>query len=256
MLDNFYQLPVLALGVAAFAVLFAAAYAGFLAGRTSTDSEGKELNRGAVAGIVGVVALLLAFTLGTALSRYQDRRAAVVIESNAVMTAFLRADLLPPEERQDFREMIRAYAATRDMSHVTDIEEAVAASLAAQENLWPQAVALTEGRLTGAERTFVLSSINDVLDNHLTRAAAASQRIPIAVLVLSVGLAASAVFLSAYNERSRRFPATTFIVQSFGLAAVVMLILDFDNTTGGLIRIDGWIMSSTVAEMDRILGGG
>lgn len=66
------------------------------------------------------------------------------------------------------------------------------------------------------------------------------------------GFAASAVFLSAYNEKSRRFPATTFLIQSFGLAAVVMLILDFDNVNKGLILIDAWIMTSTVAEMDRI----
>ena len=255
MLENFYQLPVLTLGAVAFVVLSAAAFGGFLAGRTAAANEEKELNRGAVAGIVGVVALLLAFTLGSALSRYQERRAAVVTEANAVMTAFLRADLLPSPERQEFREMIRAYAVTRDMSGVSDLEAAVAASLAAQEDLWPQAVALTEGRLASAERTFLLSSVNEVLDDHLNRVAAASQRVPIAVLVLAVGLAASAVFLSAYTERSRRFPATTFLVQSFGLAAVVMLILDFDDTAGGLIRIDGWIMSSTVAEMDRILAG-
>lgn len=253
MLDNFYQLPVLGFGAATFVVLFASAYIGFLAGRSSTESDGKELNRGAVAGIVGVVALLLAFTLGTALSRFQDRREAVVVEANAIMTAFLRADLLPQEGRQELRDRLRAYAATRDVSNVADLEAAVAASLAAQEDLWPQAIALTEGRLTGAERTFLLSAINEVLDDHLYRAAAASLRTPIAVLLLAVGLAASAVFLSAYNEKSRRFPAITFIVQSFGLAAVVMLILDFDNANGGLVRIDRWIIGSTVAEMDRIL---
>lgn len=256
MLDHFYQLPILLLGCVTFAVLFAAAYAGFFAGRTSKDDEGKELNRGAVAGIVGVVGLLLAFTLGTALSRYHERRAAVVVEANAVMTAFLRADLLPTEERQDLREIIRAYAATRDVTRVTNLEAAVAASLAAQAQLWPHAVALTDGRLTGAERAFFLSSVNEVLDDHLIRVAAATQRVPLAVLVIAVGLAAAAVFLSAYNEKSRHFPATTFLFQAFALAAVVTLILDFDNTAGGLIRIDSWIMTSTIEEMDRILAGG
>jgi hypothetical protein len=256
MLENFYQLPVMALGAITFAVLFASAYGGFLTGRLSTVNDGKELNRGAVAGIVGVVALLLAFTLGYALDRYQERRQAVVIEANAVMTAFLRADLLPSEERLEFQRTIRAYAATRDMTRVTDIETAVAATLAAQEKLWPQAITLSEGRLAGPERTFLLAAVNEVLDDHLVRAAAASQRIPIAVLVIAVGLAGSAVFLSAFNERSRRFPALTFLVQAFGFSAVVVLILDFDNTADGLIRIDGWIMQSAVVEMDRILDGG
>jgi hypothetical protein len=256
MLQNLYQLPLFGLGLAAFLVLFSASYVGFLAGQRSTTSDSKELNRGAVAGIVGVVALLLAFTLGYSLTRFEDRRGALVVEANAVMTAFLRADLLPEPERSELRKALRAYAATRDFSRTTDIDAAVAASVAAQEVLWPLSMELTEGRIEGAERTFLLAAINEVLDDHLYRAAAATQRLPLAVLVLATGLAAAAVFLSAFNERTARFPATTFLIQSLGVAALVTLILDFDNSAEGLIRTDTWILSSTVVDMDRIMGGG
>jgi hypothetical protein len=202
------------------------------------------------------VALLLAFTLGYSLSRFEDRRSAVVLEANAIMTAFLRADLLPQAERQTLREAIRAYAASRDFTGATDVDAAIAASVAKQEKLWPLSISLTDGRLAGAERTLLLSSVNEVLDDHLIRAAAATQRLPLPVLGLAVGLAAVAVFLSAFNEKARRFPVTTFLLQSIGIAAVVALILDFDNTSEGLIRVDSWIMSSTVADMDRLLAGG
>ena len=253
MLDNLYQVPVLLLGLGAFVMLFAAAYTGFVLGQRKSGDETRELSRSAVAGVVGVVALLLAFTLGFALSRFQDRRASVVDEANAVMTAFLRADLLPAAERQELRATIRAYAATRDVSGTTDIAASVAASMEAQALLWPRAIALSEGRITGAERTLLLSAVNDVLDDHLERLAAATERVPLPVLGLAVLLAASAVFLSAYNEHSRKFPAPTFFMQGIGLAAVVMLILDFDNVSDGLIRIDNWIMASTVEDMDRII---
>ena len=253
MLDSLYQVPVLLLGLGTFVLLFAAAYVGFAFGQRGPDDETRELSRSAVAGVVGVVALLLAFTLGFALSRFQDRRAAVVDEANAVMTAFLRADLLPAAERQELRALIRAYAATRDVSGSTDIAASVAASIEAQAVLWPKAIALSEGRITGAERTLLLSAVNDVLDDHLERLAAATERVPLPVLGLAVLLAASAVFLSAYNEHSRKFPAPTFLMQAIGLAAVVMLILDFDNAADGLIRIDTWILASTVEDMDRII---
>jgi hypothetical protein len=256
MLDQFYQLPIAGIGVGTFVLILAAAIAGHFIGRRATAGESKELNRNAVAGIVGVVALLLAFTLGFALSRFQDRRDAIVDESNAVMTAFLRADLLPASERRELQQAIRDYTATRQFSNVADIASAVTASLAQQETLWPTAVALTEGRLTGPERTFLLASINDVLDVHLLRAAARAERVPLPVLGLAVLLSAAAVFLSSYNERSRRFPIVSFLIQAFGVAALVTLILDFDDTSTGFIRMDSWIMASTVEEMDRLLAGG
>ncbi|MCU0972104.1 MAG: hypothetical protein MUF57_10090, partial [Gammaproteobacteria bacterium] len=70
--------------------------------------------------------------------------------------------------------------------------------------------------------------------------------------------AAAALFLSAFSETAARFPAPAFIVQALSIAAVVTLILDFDNAGGGMIRTDDWILSSTLAEMDRLLleGGG
>ncbi len=256
MLDKFYQLPIATIGVVTFVLLLAAAIAGHVAGRRATPGESKELNRNAVAGIVGVVALLLAFTLGFALSRFQDRRDAIVDEANAVMTAFLRADLLPAAERRELQQVIRDYTATRRFSNVADVVGAVTESLAQQQKLWPTAVALTEGRLTGPERTFLLASVNDVLDVHLLRAAARAERVPLPVLGLAVLLSAAAVFLSSYNERSKRFPIVSFFIQAFGVAALVTLILDFDDTSTGMIHMDGWIMASTVEDMDRLLAGG
>jgi hypothetical protein len=255
MLEKLYQLPVAGIGVATFAVLLAAAATGHLAGRRYPALEGKELSRNAVAGIVGVVALLLAFTLGFALARFQDRRDAIVDEANAVMTAFLRADLLPAAERRQMQDAIRAYTATRDFTRTTDIAEAVDRSLAAQDALWPLAVTLSEGRLQGPERTFFLGAVNEVLDDHLLRAAARTERVPLPVLGLAVALAAAAVFLSAFNERTTRFPMVSFLIQAVGVATVVTLILDFDNTNTGLIRMDSWIITTTVTDMDRLLAG-
>jgi hypothetical protein len=253
MLENFYQLPIAAIGAGTFVLLLIAAVAGHVAGRRAAAGESKELNRNVVAGIVGVVALLLAFTLGFALSRFQDRRDAIVDEANTVMTAFLRADLLPAPERRELQQLIRDYTATRRFSNVTDIATAITQSLAQQERLWPAAVALSEGRLAGPERTFLLGAINDVLDVHLLRAAARAERVPLPVLGLAVLLTAAAVFLSSYTERSKRFPISSFLIQSLGVATLVTLILDFDDTSTGLIRMDTWIMASAVADMDRLL---
>jgi hypothetical protein len=67
MIQNLCQPPVLLLGGLSLPTLVLASYAGFVAGqlcrRDRAADDGKELNRGAVSGLVGVVALLLALTL-------------------------------------------------------------------------------------------------------------------------------------------------------------------------------------------------
>src|SRR6478735_9623096 len=47
-----------------------------------------------VGGILGLLALLLAFSFSMALDRYEERRHLVVKEANAIGTAYLRAQLL------------------------------------------------------------------------------------------------------------------------------------------------------------------
>ena len=45
--------------------------------------------------ILGLLALLLAFTFSAALQRYDDRSQTVVSEANAIETTYLKAQLLP-----------------------------------------------------------------------------------------------------------------------------------------------------------------
>ena len=61
-----------------------------------------------VGSLFALLAFMLAFTFGLAASRFDARRQLIVEEANAVSTAFLRADLLPPPGAERLREMSRA----------------------------------------------------------------------------------------------------------------------------------------------------
>jgi hypothetical protein len=50
--------------------------------------------------LLGLLGLRIAFTYAFALDRHSSRKAAVLLEANALSTAFLRADLLQEPERQ------------------------------------------------------------------------------------------------------------------------------------------------------------
>ena len=61
------------------------------------------------AAMLGVVGLILAFGLSLALSRYEDRRAAIVDEANTIGTTYLRAQTLAEPVRSSSLELLVAY---------------------------------------------------------------------------------------------------------------------------------------------------
>ena len=59
--------------------------------------------------LLGVVGLILAFGLSLAVGRYEDRRAAVVADANAIGTTYLRAQLLAEPARTRSLALLRRY---------------------------------------------------------------------------------------------------------------------------------------------------
>lgn len=92
-----YHYPVWVNGLLFLAVLLAALGVGFLIGRHNLKSHKASAKRGrndaVLTGMFALLGLILAFTYAFALSRADARKQAVMEETNAIDTAFLRADL-------------------------------------------------------------------------------------------------------------------------------------------------------------------
>jgi len=57
--------------------------------------------------MLGLLALMLAFTFSMALTRFEARRDAVLTEANAIGTTALRARLLPEPQRSETLKLLR-----------------------------------------------------------------------------------------------------------------------------------------------------
>ena len=92
----FFSLPDWLLILVLFAIIFGATAAGLMAGRRLHHRSDKlrEPVAAMQAAVLGFMALILAFGLSLAVGRYQDRRASVVEEANAIGTTYLRAQTL------------------------------------------------------------------------------------------------------------------------------------------------------------------
>jgi hypothetical protein len=197
---------------------------------------------GAVFALMG---LLIAFTFSGALTRFDERRAQVVSEANAIGTAWLRIDLLPapaqPKLRDTFRDYLDARIATyKKLPDMVAAKQELARSQKLQSEIWAQAVdvmRLPDSR-TSTE-VLMMGALNEMFDITTVRVVATQMHPPGIVYAMLFGLALAAALLAGYQSAGDK---RRDWVHQFGFAAILSLtlyvILDIEHPRLGLVRID------------------
>jgi hypothetical protein len=193
------------------------------------------------ASMLGMVALLLAFTFSRTLERFRTRSEAVVDEANAIGTAYLRAQLLPPSVGEPTQQVLRDYVDLRveaagksyeklDMKLITEAEQA-------QADLWRHAKEAAAGEVTPITSLFV-QSINELIDSYGRRKAAISWRMPASVilLLLSTFVVTAGVVGFASGAEGHRPSGTSYFLALF-IVVLVFMIVDLDRSRRGLIKV-------------------
>jgi hypothetical protein len=239
-----------------FGVILGATALGFLLGRRVRHlSESLSEPFGVLqAALLGVVGLILAFGLSLALSRYEDRRAAIVTEANAIDTSYLRAQTLPEPIRSRSLGLLVTYAksAIRLSEYVpgSSTEDAVGAyEDALQRRLWALAGrALEAAPVASAPRLYV-ETLNEMIDAQASRVAALNNQVPSAVLLLEVLGAATALgLLAAYLELVGRGLAGV-LVAAVLVASLLVVIADLDRPTRGPIEVPDTVIKQQYRSM-------
>jgi hypothetical protein len=240
----FFRLNSLELGLIILAVITGSTIAGLVAGRElRRHRESLSEPFGVLqAALLGLVGLILAFGLSLAVGRYEERRAAVVDEANAIGTTYLRAETLAEPQRTQTLTLLRTYAdmsilLSREVPGSAGARRTVATSGALQRRLWRLAgKALTRAPVASAPRLYV-ESLNTTFDTQNTRIATRNNRVPGAVLALELlGASAALALLALYLAILGR--GLVPVLLAAGLVTLLLLVIfDLDRPTRGLIRI-------------------
>lgn len=86
---------------------------GFSLGRRNAANEQEAVVSFMVGSMLSLLAFMLAFTFGLAATRFDERRALVVEESNAIGTTYLRTDFIEEPLRTNVRNLLREYVDIR-----------------------------------------------------------------------------------------------------------------------------------------------
>jgi drug/metabolite transporter (DMT)-like permease len=261
-----YELPFWLFGSAIVVVLLLAMEAGAWNGRRLIRSsraprkdQKNARNDLEVGALLALMGLVLAFTYSFGLSRIDLRKQALVHEANAIGTAFLRADLLPEPGRSELRNRLLEYARTRIMSDeaarsLSLTRKAIAKSVEAHRELWPTTERALQDDVAGHVQILVVQAMNDVIDSHTIRMAVGFDRLSPSVFAYLVILGALSVAFAAQNAELQRAMSRTRIgAFALALAALIFIIIDFDNSSRGLIRVSQDSLITVVADMEAAL---
>jgi hypothetical protein len=104
-----------------------------------------------------------------AASRFDDRRQLIVQEVNAIGTAWLRIDMLPPEARSPIQDGFRRYldarlAAYRKLPDIAAAKQELANARRIQEEVWAKATDVCRTEAGAPARILLIPAMNEMFD--------------------------------------------------------------------------------------------
>jgi hypothetical protein len=210
------------------------------AGEPVLGSEGTAAVEAALYALLG---LLVGFTFAGAQDRLTARRALIVEEANAVGTAYLRLDLLPPEDQPRLRDDLRRYVDGR-LAFYEKLLNLTAARVEKQRcddlqrSIWRGAVAASAKAGDSRAALLVLQSLNQMFDVAGARYAALRNHLPMAIFVQLVVIALVCAFFAGIGMAKRRRPSLLHMVMFAGVIAVTAyVILNLEFPRVGFARL-------------------
>ena len=205
--------------------------------------------------LLALLGLMLAFTYSAVVSRHDARKSTVLVEVNALGSAFLRADHVAEPGRTDLRKVLLDYARTRVLTRELvgtskGREEHLHKTLALQDKIWPTAMQAIGKENPDPLDASLAAAINDLIDAHTFRYAADFDKLPAAVILMLLLISAASLSVAGYNAGIQgcisRWRMGTFVLV---LTGVIVLILDFDRPVDGVVQVSQFSINAVITDM-------
>lgn len=240
------------------ALIFGASEFGFQLGRRKGPVGGGHDPSGLIQGTAfTLLALLLGFSFSLALGRYDARRGALLRESNAIMTLFLRTDLLDRNPAQRMREYLREYVSQRLAFARADASPERRIDLSQrsdelQRAMWTIATESARRDPRSTVTPLVVGALNDAISLSVEERAVLTTHIPDVVIVwlLLIALISATMMGFGYGREGQR--ALVFKAVFAVMVAIVFgLVLDLDRPQRGIVRVNLAPLQAVQQVMER-----
>jgi hypothetical protein len=242
--------------VGTVALVLIAAEIGFRIGiwlqRRDTDSGKTPMTGAVVGGMLGLIAFLLAFSIGIVINQHNSRKAMVVTEANAIGTAYLRAGFLGETDRTSSRDLLREYVEVR-LAATVDLT-LFESTLKRSEEIHGQLWSIVEDNVRQGQESDIMAlfieSINEVIDVHTLRLAAVELRLPRQLgVMLYAATILSFLLVGVANSADGKRDPIAILLFALAFVAVLMIIVDLDRPQEGLLNVSQTALSDLLQQM-------
>jgi hypothetical protein len=227
-----------------FGLLLLATAAGLWEGRrrkpyaTATNEQSV-----AVASLLALQGLLLAFSFSMAGARFEARRDALVALSASFRTAVLRTSLYPEPERMGLRRELRGYLEARIAFCEAPydsvlIKRTLVRADTAIGRVWRRVARLAPNPRYELATDKMVDALGEVTTNGIVRQASLRAHVPDAIVYMLFVIALVTAFFSGYVSANRaRFDWLAVITFHALVTLVIFVTLDLDRPRRGIIRL-------------------
>jgi hypothetical protein len=228
-----------------FALMMAATEAGYRFGRkseTNVPENTKSQISTVEAALLGVLALLLGFTMSMAVSRFENRKQLVLEEADAIGTSLLRTRLLSSPAGTEIEGLLRQYVNVRVRygnagDDLPRLEQLNTQTAQLQTELWTRATAYAQQNPNPVTAGLLLQSLNQTFDVGEARWMALQNHVPESVIWVNAAVSLLSAMLVGYSFGvSGRRNVFSMCVLAVSITLVLAVIIDLDRPRSGFIR--------------------
>ena len=228
--------------VLSFAALWTSEWIGAFFRKQTADLEGyqrEDFNLIAAATLT-LLGLIIGFSFSMAISRYDERKTYEEAEANAISTEYARADLLPIQDAERVRALLKSYTDQRISFYISredaQLRHIDATTSGLQNQMWTAVQSPAMARPTPVI-ALAVAGMNDVLNSQGYTQAAWSNRIPDAAWGLMAIIAICSNLLIGYGVRRNGMKGLLFLTLPLVVSISFFLISDIDSPRRGMIRV-------------------
>ncbi|MGO4999548.1 bestrophin-like domain [Oceanisphaera sp. W20_SRM_FM3] len=233
------SIPSIFLGTVVLALM--ACEAGFLIGRRRArlSKETPDSISAMVAGLLSMLAFILALIFSITVSQFQTRNQNVVTEAAAVQSAYLLADLVATPQKLEMKRQLRRYIQVRlQVIQDRDLQTALSQSHEIYQLLWVHATAAAENKPDDITSMVVQSIIEVISQGEQRKVAAVHSQIPenvwYGLLVITLlSMVMLGLQLGFYGKRR----LVAVLPLNIAFAVLIALVVDLDRPQRGFITV-------------------
>lgn len=196
--------------------------------------------------MLALLGLLLAFTFSSAVNKFDQRRALIIDEANAIGTLYLRLDLLPIESKKIAKNMLKTYLdlhikAYQALPNIQEAEHYLGESHQYQTNIWNEATDSCSDMKSNYPCMLLIPALNQVFDIENTRIKNMLLHPPKYIFVLLIFVSLVATFFIGSHIHSRKQASSAHIIfYSLVISLIIFTIIDMEYPRLGFIRVDSF----------------